>query len=229
MGPPPGFKPHRRGFTNGGPYPPQPYGFGAPPPGFGSMPPHPPGMPLPHPPGPPLYGPRPMRFGPPPPPPPPSPAAMRPPMPPPPGPGFHPLGFPPRLPGPPRMPGPPRLPPPGPPSRLPPPKMPPPPPPPPREQVRRAVVVKRLQAHKKKHLNQHQEQRIRNGRIIPLGSSIRQTKRQVSTDRRVRNIVSKGIKEQDFTVDTFEENLLAVSSTNAHLRRPLKGRYHQTK
>ncbi|XP_035722798.1 probable tyrosine-protein phosphatase F54C8.4 isoform X1 [Vespa mandarinia] len=222
MGPPPGFKPHRRGFTNGAPYPPQPFGFGAPPPGFGSMPPHPPGMPLPPPPGPPMYGPRPLRYGPPPPPPPPPPAMRAS------GPGFHPPGFPLRLPGLPRMAGPPRLPP-GPPSRLPPPKMPPPPPPPP-PQVRQAVVVKRLQAHKKKHHNQHQEQQIaRNGRIIPLGSSMRLTKREVSTARRIRNITSKITKEQDFTVDTFEENLLAVSSTNAHLRRPLKGRYHQTK
>ncbi|XP_047351918.1 formin-like protein 5 isoform X4 [Vespa velutina] len=222
MGPPPGFKPHRRGFTNGAPYPPQPFGFGAPPLGFGSMPPHPPGMPLPPPPGPPMYGPRPLRYGPPPPPPPPPPAMRAS------GPGFHPPGFPLRLPGLPRMAGPPRLPP-GPPSRLPPPKMPPPPPPPP-PQVRQAVVVKRLQAHKKKHHNQHQEQQIaRNGRIIPLGSSMRLTKREVSTARRIRNITSKITKEQDFTVDTFEENLLAVSSTNAHLRRPLKGRYHQTK
>ncbi|XP_043492444.1 RNA/RNP complex-1-interacting phosphatase-like [Polistes fuscatus] len=232
MGPPPGYKPHRRGFTNGAPYLPQPFGFGAPPHGFGSMPPHPPGMPPP-PPGPPMYCPRPLRFGPPLPPPPP--AAMRAPMPPlPPGPdfrrsvvnsGFHPPAFPNRLPGPSRMSGPPRLPP-GPQSRLPPPKMPPPPPPPP-PQVRQ-VSVKRLQANKKKH--QHQQSQIRNGMAVLPRSSMRLTRREVSTTRRIRNVSTKMIKEQDFTADTFEENLLAVSSTNSHLRRSTtKGRYHQTK
>ncbi|XP_015173411.1 PREDICTED: probable tyrosine-protein phosphatase F54C8.4 [Polistes dominula] len=229
MGPSPGYKPHRRGFTNGA-YLPQPFGFGAPPHGFGSMPPHPPGMPPP-PPGPPMYGPpRPMRFGLPLPPPPPP--AMRAPMPPlPPGPdfrrsvvnsGFHPPAFPNRLPGPSRMSGPPRLPP-GPQSRLPPPKMPPPPPPPP-PQVRQ-VSVKRLQGNKKK---QQQQPQIRNGMAVLPRSSMRLTRREVSTTR--RNVATKMIKEQDFTADTFEENLLAVSSTNSHLRRSTtKGRYHQTK
>ncbi|KAI4498739.1 hypothetical protein M0802_006206 [Mischocyttarus mexicanus] len=236
MGPPPGFKPHRRGFTNEVPYLPQPYGFGAPPHGFG---PHPPGMPPPGPPGPPMYGPRPLRFGPPLPPPPPP--VMRAPMPLPPGPdfrrsvgssGFHPPpGFPPnRLPGPSRMSVPPRLPP-GPQSRLPPPKMPPPPPPPP-PQVRQ-ISVKRLQNNKKKHHNQHHQhhqQQIRNGMGVLSRSSMRLTRRDVSSTRRIRNIATKMIKEQDFTIDTFEENLLAVSSTNSHLRRSTtKGRYNQTK
>ncbi|KAK2584094.1 hypothetical protein KPH14_006537 [Odynerus spinipes] len=213
--PPPGFAPPRRGFVNGAPYPHQPFGFGIPPPGFGSMPPHPPGMPLPPPPGPPMYGPRPLRYGPPPPPPPPP--AMRAPMPPPPpamrapGPGFHPPGFPLRLPGPPRMSGPPRLPP-GPPARLPPPKMPP-PPPPPRPQIRQPI-------HK---------QQLRNGVVVLPRSSLRLTRRKVGSGSGVGAAMLKVIKEQDFTVDTFEENLLAVSTTKTRLRRPHKGRYNQAK
>lgn len=171
--------------------------FGGPPQGFGPMP--PPGMPpLPPPIGPPHYALRPFRYGPPP---------MHPAMPPtPPAPGFlpHPV-FPPRMTGPPRMAGPLRL------SagsgRLPPPKMPPLPPP--------SRTNKQLQGHKKK-------QHMRNG-IVERAVNIR-LRRNGPTDRR---IIPKMNKEQDFTVDTFEENLLATSTTQS--RRSGKGRFNQTK
>lgn len=171
--------------------------FGGPPPGFGPLP--PPGMPpLPPPLPPPHYALRPFRYGPPP---------MRPAMPPtPPGPGFPPHpGFPPRMPGPPRMAGPSRLPA-GPAARLPP-KMPPPPPPP-----LPSRTAKQLQAQKKK---------IRNG-FVERTVNMR-LRRNGPTGR----IMPKMRKEQDFTVDTFEENLLATSAVQS--RRPGKGRFNQTK
>ncbi|XP_012222536.1 P30 adhesin isoform X2 [Linepithema humile] len=196
---PPGSAMQRRSFANGRPFPSQ--RFGGPPPGFGPMP--PPGMPPIPPIGPPRYGLRPFRYGPPP---------MRPAMPPTPGPGPgfppHP-GFPPRMPGPPRMTGPPRLSA-GPTARLPPPKMPPPPPPPPLPSSR---TSKQLQIQKKKQ--------IRNG-IVERTLNIR-LRRNGPTGR----IMPKMHKEQDFTVDTFEENLLATSITQP--RRAGKGRFNQTK
>lgn len=203
---PSGFAMSRRSFANGGPFSPQ--RFAGPPPGFGPMPP-PLGMPpIPPPMGPPLYGPRPFRYGPPP---------MRPAMPPtPPGPGFPHPGFPPRMPGLPRMAGPPRLPV-GPVARLPPPKMPPPkmPPPPPPPLPSRTAVAKQLQGQKKK-------QQIRNG-IMERAINIR-LRRNGPTSR----IMPKVHKEQDFTVDTFEENLLTTSIATQS-RRQTKGRFNQTK
>ncbi|XP_070170474.1 RNA/RNP complex-1-interacting phosphatase [Polyergus mexicanus] len=202
---PSGFAMSRRSFANGGPFSPQ--RFAGPPPGFGPMPPPPLGMPpIPPPMGPPLYGPRPFRYGPPP---------MRPAMPPtPPGPGGFPHpGFPPRMPGLPRMAGPSRLPV-GPVARLPPPKMPPPPPPPPPLLPSR-TVVKQLHGQKKK-------QQIRNS-IMERVINIR-LRRNGPASR----IMPKVHKEQDFTVDTFEENLLTTSIT-AQSRRQTKGRFNQTK
>lgn len=198
---PPGFAMSRRSFANGGPFSPQ--RFAGPPPGFGPMPP-PLGIPpIPPPMGPPLYGPRPFRYGPPP---------MRPAMPPtPPGPGFPHPGFPPRMPGLPRMAGPPRLPV-GPAARLPPPKMPPPPPPPPPPLPPR-TITKQLQKKK---------QQIRNG-IMERAINIR-LRRNGPANR----IMPKTNKEQDFTVDTFEENLLTTSITTQSLRQT-KGRFNQTK
>lgn len=196
---PPAFTMSRRSFANGGPFSPQ--RFAGPPPGFGPMP--PPLMPpIPPPMGPPLYGPRPFRYGPPP---------MRPAMPPtPPGPGFPHPGFPPRMPGLPRMAGPPRLPV-GPAARLPPPKMPPPPPPPPLP----SRTGKQLQGQKKK-------QQIRNG-IMERAINIR-LRRNGPASR----IMPKAHKEQDFTVDTFEENLL-TNSIITQSRRQTKGRFNQSK
>lgn len=196
---PPAFAMRRRSFANGGPFAPQRFGFAGPPPGFGPMPP-PPGMPPIPPMVPPLYGPRSLRYGPP----------LRPAIPPtPPGPGFPLPGFPPRMPGPPRIAGPPRLP--AGPARLPPPKMPPPLPP----SSSRTAVAKQLQTQKKK-------QQIRNG-IMERAMNLR-LRRNGPSNR----TMPKVHKEQDFTVDTFEENLLATS-TAAQPRRPTKGRFSQTK
>ncbi|XP_032683697.1 uncharacterized protein LOC116850030 [Odontomachus brunneus] len=201
MGPmgPPVFARLRRGSANGVLFPPQRYGFVGPPPGFRPMP--PPGLPpIPPPVGPPHYGPRPLRYG----------MPMRPALPTPPGPGFPLPGFPLRMPGPPRMAGPPRLPPAGPAARLPPPKMPPPPPP-----LSRTTVSKQLHVQKKKQ--------IRNG-IAERSVNIRSRRNGPANSR----IISKMLKEQDFTVDTFEENLLTTSITG-QLRRPMRGRYSQAK
>ncbi|XP_011687672.1 PREDICTED: RNA/RNP complex-1-interacting phosphatase [Wasmannia auropunctata] len=165
----------------------------------------PPGFgPMPPPPGmppiPPLYGPRPFRYGPPP---------MRQAMPPtPPGPGFPHPGFPPRMPGPPRMAGPSRIGPGGPTARLPPPKMPPPPPP-------LSRSTKQLQAQKKQH--------IRNG-IIERAMNIRMRRNGPVSNR----VMPKAHKEQDFTVDTFEENLLTTTVV-AKPRRQTRGRFNQVK
>lgn len=159
--------------------------------------PPPPGMPPIPPMSPPLYGPRPFRYGPPP---------MRQAMPPtPPGPGFPHPGFPPRMPGPPRMAGPPRLPV-GLTARLPSLKMPPPPPPPSR-------TAKQLQAQQKK-------QQIKN-EIMERAINIR-LRNGLASSR-----MSKARKEQDFTVDTFEENLLAPSIVVQSRRQ--RGRFHQAK
>ncbi|KAL6262744.1 hypothetical protein P5V15_005535 [Pogonomyrmex californicus] len=191
----------RRGFVNGGPFPPQRYGIAGPPPGFGPMSPPLPGMPPIPPMSPPLYGPRPFRYG-----PPPMRGVMPPPTPPP-GPGFPHPGFPPRMPGPPRMAGPPRLP--GvPTARLPPPKMPPPLPP--------SRTAKQLQAQKKK-------QQFRNG-IMDRAVNVRLRRNGPISGR----IMPKIHKEQDFTVDTFEENLLTTSAV-AQPRRHTKGRFNQAK
>lgn len=144
---------------------------------------------------------------------------MRPAMPlSPPGHGFPHHGYPPRMPGPPRMAGPPRLSA-GPPPRLPPPKIPPPsptPPPPPR-------TTKQLQAQKKK-------QQLRNG-IMDRTTNIRSLRRNGP----VRITIKMNNKEQDFTVDTFEENLLTTTSTTtttsstASQSRRSRGRFNQTK
>ncbi|OAD61985.1 putative tyrosine-protein phosphatase F54C8.4, partial [Eufriesea mexicana] len=93
-----------------------------------------------------------------------------------------------------------------PPTMLPPPKMPPPPPP--------RVTLQQLQTQKKKS-------HIRHGVVSKnRAGAMRQ-------NSQLRRILPKLLKEQDFTVDTFEENLLAVSTqTN---RRPNKGRYNQRK
>lgn len=200
---PPGFAMSRRGFVNGGPFSHQRYGMVGPPGplGFGPMPP-PLGMPPIPPMSPPHYRPRPFRYGPPPPP-------MRQAIPPtPPGLGFPRPGFPPRMPGPPRMAGRPRLSA-GPAARLLPPKMPPPPPPP----SRAIRTTKQLQAQKK--------QQIRNG-IIDRANIHMRRNRPVSN-----RILPKVYKEQDFTVDTFEENLLTNSILQP--RRQSKGRFNQSK
>ena len=203
---PPGFVPPRRGFVKDGPFSPPHFGFGGPPPpGFRPIPP-PPGMPsIPPPSGPPpIYGPRPFRYGPPP----------RPAMPPPPPrPGFPLPCFPPPCPS--RTPGGgSRLPPPGVPTRLPPPKMPPPPPPQPAPS--RPVALKRIPSQKRKS-------HVRNGIVSLSRNPVSLIRRNVQTNR----IIPKLLKEQDFTVDTFEENLLAVSSQPR--RRSSKGRYNQNK
>ncbi|EFN81753.1 Probable tyrosine-protein phosphatase F54C8.4 [Harpegnathos saltator] len=195
---PPGYAMSRRSSANGAPYPLQRYGYHmGPPPGFRPMPPPPSGLPpIPPPMGPPLYGPRPLRYG----------MPMRPT---PPGPPGFPLpSFPLRMPGPSRMSGPPRLPPAGSSSRLPPPKMPPPPPPPPLSRT----AVSKLQAQKKK-------QQIKNG---IMERTIRMRRNNAASSRGM----PKRYKEQDFTVDTFEENLLTVSNTSRRLSR---GRYSQAK
>lgn len=195
---PPGFAMSRRSFVNGGLFSSQRFGIAGPPPGFGPMPP-PPMPPIP-PMSPPLYGPRPFRYGPPP---------MRQAMPPtPPGPGFPHPGFPPRIPGSLRMAGPPRLPA-GPAARLSPLKMPPPPPPPSR-------TSKQLQAQQK-------SQQIRK-EIMERTINVH-LRRNGSVSSR---IMSKARKEQDFTVDTFEENLL-TSTIVAQPRRQTRGRFNQPK
>lgn len=196
---PPGFTVSRRGFANDRPFSSQRFGIAGPPPGFGSMPGPPPGMPPIPPMSPPLYGPRPFRYGPPP---------MRQVIPPTPGPGFPHPGFPPRMPGPPRMAGPSRLPA-GPTPRLLPLKMPPPPLPPSR-------TTKQFQVQKKK-------QQIRNG-IMERAVNFRLRRNGTASSR----TMSKARKEQDFTVDTFEENLLTTSIV-AQPRRQTRGRYNQAK
>lgn len=206
---PPGFGATRRGFAKDGPFSPAHFGYAGPPPGFRPMPP-PPGMPpVPPPPvPPPMYGPRPFRYGPPPRP------AMRPP---PPRPGFPIPGFPPPPPPPP-PPCPSRTPagilPHAPPARLPPPKMP--PPPPPQSAPTRPILFKRLQPQKRKS-------HLRNGILSSARNPVDLMRQNSQTSR----ILPKLMKEQDFTVDTFEENLLAVSSQSN--RRSTKGRYNQTK
>ncbi|KAL0129968.1 hypothetical protein PUN28_001913 [Cardiocondyla obscurior] len=176
-----------------------PQRFG-PPPGYGPMPP-PPGMPSIPPMSPPLYGPRPFRYGPPP---------MRQAIPPtPPGPSFPHHGFPPRMPGPPRMAGPPRLPA-GPTARIPPLKM-------PRSRSPPPSTTKQLHSRKK-------HQQIRNG-IAERSRSIHRVRQNAPANNR---IMSRIRKEQDFTVDTFEENLLATS-TNVQPRRQTRGRFNQAK
>nr|XP_031841173.1 RNA/RNP complex-1-interacting phosphatase homolog [Nomia melanderi] len=112
-----------------------------------------------------------------------------------------------------RTPGGSRLPP-GPPSRLPKPKMPPPPPPPPSRL--RPTVLRRLQTQKRK-------QHIRNS-IVTL---IKNRSSIFKQDSQSSRSLPKLLKEQDFTVDTFEENLLAISG-HPH-RRPTKGRFSQAK
>lgn len=130
---------------------------------------------------------------------------MRQAMPPtPPGPGFPHPGFPPRMPGPLRMAGPPRLPA-GPAARLSQLKMPPPPPPPSR-------TAKQLQ---------QKNQQIRK-EIMERALNVR---RNGSVSSR---IMSKARKEQDFTVDTFEENLLTTTIV-AQPRRQSRGRFNQVK
>ncbi|XP_076659209.1 LOW QUALITY PROTEIN: uncharacterized protein LOC143362704 [Halictus rubicundus] len=180
------------------PPPPPPFGFAGP--RFRPMP------PLRGPP--PMFGPRPFRYGPPRPPPPPPRSGFPIPgyPPPPPRPGFPIPGFPPP-PGPNRNAGGARIPP-GPSARLPPPKIPPPPPPPPPSQAARPrpSALRRLQTQKRK-------QHTRNG-IAAL------VKNRASMIRRTGHHgrpIPKLHKEQDFTVDTFEENLLAVSGQQ---RRP---------
>ncbi|KZC11459.1 hypothetical protein WN55_02633 [Dufourea novaeangliae] len=201
---PPGFAPLRRGFGTENSFRSQHFGFGGPPPRFRHMP------PIPPPPGPPpMYGPRPFRYG-----PPPRPALP----PPPPRPGFLIPGFP-RQPGPNRAPTGARLPP-GPPARLPPPKMPallppPPPPPPPPSARPRPVALGRLPAQKRKqHIRQI-------ARLVKNSDTL--IRRDGQTSRSLRKL----LKEQDFTLDTFEENLLTVPGQLR--RRSTRGRYHQGK
>ncbi|XP_071861040.1 RNA/RNP complex-1-interacting phosphatase isoform X2 [Bombus fervidus] len=201
---PPGLVAPRRGFTKDGPFSLPHFGFGGPPAGFRPMLP-PPGMPLvPPPPGPSsMYGPRSFRYRPP----------LRPAMcPPPPRPGFaFPIpGFPPPCPS--RTPA-------GrlphvPPARLPPPKIP--PHPLPHSSSTQPVVLKRLQGQKRKS-------HVRNG-ILSLSRNPAGVIRQNS---QMSRIIPKLVKEQDFTADTFEENLLAVSTQSN--RRPTKGKFNQTK
>ncbi|XP_026668525.1 formin-A-like [Ceratina calcarata] len=202
------FASPRRGFAKDGPFSPPHFGFGGPPPSFRPMPP-PPGMPpVPPPPipgPPPMYGPRPFRYGPP-------PRSAMPPLPP--RPGFPIPGF--LLPCSPRVPGGARLPH-VPPTRLPPPKMPlPPPPPPPLSQsVPRAVALKRLRPQK---IKSH----ARNGVVASVRNSADLIRHNSQTSR----TLPKLMKEQDFTVDTFEENLLAP---NQPKRRLTKARFNQYK
>ncbi|XP_043512887.1 probable tyrosine-protein phosphatase F54C8.4 isoform X2 [Frieseomelitta varia] len=216
---PPNFAAKRRGFAkDGGPFsllpppppPPPHFAFGGPPPApFRSMPPlgmlpPPPPPPAPSPLGhpPPMYRPRLFRYGPPP----------RPAMHPPP-PGFPVPGFPPPCPSrtgrlPPRLPA----------SKMPPPPTPPPPPPPPPpappilppSRLKHQAMPKRLQPQKRKS-------QVRNGFVTPTSQS--------GCDR----ILPKLMKEQDFTVDTFEENLLAVVSSQSSGRRSARGRFRQIK
>ncbi|RLU25946.1 hypothetical protein DMN91_002109 [Ooceraea biroi] len=194
---PPTFSMSRRGFANGGPFSSQ--RFAGPPTTFGHMPPPPPDMP---PISPPHMGPHYLPYG-------PRPfrygaPPMRPMSQPPCFP--HPSGFPSCIPGPPRMPS----------LRRPsgtrlPLKMPPPLPPPPPLSSSRTSRAKQLQ-QKQNH--------IRNG-IMERAVNMR-LRRNGPTDK----VMSKVHKEQDFTVDTFEENLATSAST--HLRRP-KRRFSRTK
>lgn len=133
----------------------------------------------------------------------------------PPGPGYSPLPYPLRMPGPPpRMQGPPRLAPAGPAARLPP-KMPPPPLPPPSHS--RSAVGKQLSGQKKKHM-------MRNG-ITERAVDVRLRRNGPTSSR---GVLPKMHKEQDFTVDTYEENLL-TTSTSGQQRRPTRERYSQAK
>lgn len=201
----------RRGFANEGPFPPQRYGFMGPQPGF--RPPPPCRLPIPPPMGPPPYSPRPLRYGPP----------MRPAMPPStaPRPRFPPPDFM-RMPTPPRMSGPPRLPPGNPFGRsmkvppVPPPPPPPPPPLPPSSSSSLPPVPIRMLQSKR-----HQ---IRIG-LIERAVSLRFVKRNDAVNR----FVSRVHKEQDFTVDTFEENLLTSSVTVQARRKSAKGRFNRGK
>ncbi|XP_043260478.1 RNA/RNP complex-1-interacting phosphatase-like [Colletes gigas] len=188
---PPGFLPLRRGFAKNGPYPLPRFGFGGPSQDFRSMP------PIPPPPGSlPMYGPRPFRYGPP----------LRPVMPPPPPrPGFLAPGFPSQH-GLNRTPVGVRLPP-GPPARLPPPKMPP-PPPPPSAAPGRPIVLKRIHTQKRK-------QHMRIDMVTSVRNTIRSGSRLIRRNNQMSKVLPKLPKEQDFTVDTFEENLLAASSHRA--------------
>ncbi|KAG5340957.1 PTP5 phosphatase, partial [Acromyrmex heyeri] len=205
---PPIFTIPRRGFANGRPFSSQRFGRGiaGPPPGFGPMPPPPSGMPPIPLMSPPLYGPRPFRYG----PPPIRPVQAMPPTPP--GPGFPRPAFPPRMSGPPRMSAPLRLPA-GPTARLPPPKMPPPPPPPP----------KMPPPSRSKQLQSQKKQQIRNG-IMERSVNIRMRRNGPVNNR----TLPKVHKEQDFTIDTFEENLLTTSNITQS-RRQTRGRYNRSK
>lgn len=204
---PPIFAMPRRGFANGRPFSSQRFarGIAGPPPGYGPMPPPPSGMPPIPLMSPPLYGPRPFRYG----PPPIRPVQAMPPTPP--GPGFPRAAFPPRMPGPPRMAAPPRLSA-GPAARLPPPKMPPPLPPPKMPPPSRS---KQLQIQKK--------QQIRNG-IMERSVNVHMRRNGPVSNRSLPKVH----KEQDFTVDTFEENLLTTSNI-APPRRQTRGRFNRAK
>lgn len=181
--------------------PPPPFGF--PGPRFRPMP------PLRCPPM--MFGGRPFRYGPPrhPPPPPRSGFPIPGFPPPPPRPSFPMPGFPPP-PGPKRNAGGPRIPP-GPPARLPPPNMPPPPPPPPPPSSQttrpRPSVLKRMQTQQRK-------QHIRNGIAMLVENRANLIKRTAQYSR----LIPKLHKEQDFTVDTYEENLLTGSGQQIRLR-----------
>lgn len=208
---PPTFAMPRRGFANGAPFSPQRFTFAGPPPAFGPMPP-PPGMPLIPLMGPPPYGPpRPFRYG--------APPMHAIPAIPPTPPGFpHPSGFPSCIPGPPRMKSSPRLSS-SPVTRLPPSKilpslLPPPPPLPPSRGSSRTAVAKQLHQKKKQHL--------RNG-IMEHTLDIRSRR---NGSNKIMPKTHKEHKEQDFTVDTFEENL--ATSTPIHPRR-IKRRFSRNK
>ncbi|KYN08402.1 hypothetical protein ALC62_00599 [Cyphomyrmex costatus] len=206
---PPIYAISRRGFANGRPFSSQRFARGiAGPPLFGPIPPPPSGMPPIPLMNPPLYGPRPFRYG----PPPIRPVQSMPPTPL--GPSFPRPTFPPRMPGPPRMAVPSRLSA-GPTARLPPPKMPLPPPPPP-PKMPPPSRSKQFQAQQKK-------QQIRNG-IMERSVNIRIRRNGPVSNR----TLPKAHKEQDFTVDTFEENLLTTSNV-MQPQRQARGRFNRAK
>lgn len=203
---PPGFHPPRRGFPNGRPFPPHHEHFGFGPPAFNPpMPPMPPRPPMPPPHGIP-YGPRPHRYG------------------PPPGRGFPNVGFPPRMPpGPPRMPmpmpgGPPRLPgppgplgPPGPPSHVGPnwlpshPMGPRGPPGPPGPRLPHGPPKPMPPMMKSGPMRNSRKKWDPQNVVVVRNMVIKRNNKPVEPPVHIDDFM----REQDFTADTFEENLTA--------------------
>ncbi|KOX80956.1 putative tyrosine-protein phosphatase F54C8.4, partial [Melipona quadrifasciata] len=96
-------------------------------------------------------------------------------------------------------------------------------PPPPRPgfptappRLKSVAILKRMHSQKRKS-------HVRNGLVTPVRNPV-DRHRQTSQSSSGR---PKLMKEQDFTVDTFEENLLAVVSSQSSGRRSARGKFRQ--